>query len=554
MEDQYVWLTDLSKQFLEKDYLREGQTVDERVDEICNNAERILNRPGFAAAFKANIKKGWYSLSTPVWTNFGHPRGLPISCFGSYIDDTMSSILFTTGEVGMMSKFGGGTSGYYGKVRGRGKTITDNGTSYGSAHFTGLSESVTKIVSQGSTRRGSFAGYQDVNHPDIEEWLEFRTEGNAIQDLSYGINIPDDWMGEMIAGDSAKRKIWAKILQSRANTGYPYIIFIDNANNKTVDVYKKEGRRINQSNLCTEIFLPNNVDESFVCCLSSMNIYHYDAWKNTNAVELMVYFMDAVMSEFIEKTGNLSDPLDKFFMSRAHNFAKKHRAIGIGWLGWHSFLQRNMIPWESEEAESLNIEVASTIEMQAYAASSKMALEYGEPEVLKGYGRRHTTLLAIAPTKSSAFIMGQVSEGIEPHRANLFIKDLAKGKFTIKNHELEALLETKGLNNDEIWDSILKNAGSVQHLDALSEKEKAVFKTFREISPQSIIKQGADRTMFLDQGQSMNLIISPTTSPKDVSQLYINAWQLGIKSVYYQISVNAAQEFSRTLECVACEA
>lgn len=558
MDDNYVWVNELTKQFLERDYLEKGQSVDDRVTAIANRAEAILKKPGFAAAFKENMQKGWYSLSTPVWTNFGNERGMPISCFGSHVEDTMASILFTHGEIGMMSRFGGGTSSGWSDVRGRGSLIKNgkNGTTHGTTNFLAMFEQEMKSVSQGSTRRGSMAGYLRVDHPDIMEWLNFRTEGNDIQDLSYGVVIPDEWMESMIAGDADKRSIWARILEARINTGFPFIMFEGNANKFTVDAYKDKGKKIRHSNLCSEIMLPNGPDESFVCCLSSMNIFRFDEWKNTNAVEILVYFLDAVMSEFVEKTGSLEDPMERLFMSRTHNFAARNRAIGIGWIGYHSYLQSKMVAWESDAADMLNEHIAKTVHDQAYAASAKMVSEgYEEPEVLKGYGRRHATLLAIAPTKSSAFILGQVSEGIEPHRANFFIKDLAKGKFTIKNEQLIELLKAKGQNTDAVWDSIIRNAGSVQHLDFLSPLEKAVFKTFREISPAYIVSQAADRQKYIDQGQSLNLLINPKTSPKEINKLYIDGWKSGIKSFYYQISVNAAQEFSRELaSCEACSA
>ena len=299
---------------------------------------------------------------------------------------------------------------------------------------------------------------------------------------------------------------------------------------------------------CTEIMLPNNEEESFVCCLSSMNILYYDEWKDTNAVELMVCFLDAVMEEFIEKASKIE------FMQRTVNFAKRHRALGIGWLGWHSYLQSKMIPWESMEAKFANVEIAKNIKTQAYEASAKLAQEYGEPDVCKGYGRRNSTLLAIAPTKSSAFIIGQVSEGIEPDKTNYYIKDLQKGKYTIKNLYLDKLLKEKGKDTEEIYNSILSSGGSVQHLSFLSENEKAVFKTFAEISPKEIVIQAAQRQKYVDQGQSLNLMIHPSVSIKDVNALVIEAWRLGIKSLYYQHSVNAAQSFTRSiLSCANCE-
>lgn len=546
--ENYRWLTDLSKQFLERDYLVAGQTVDERVDVICNTAEKILNKPGFAKAFKENFQKGWYSLSTPIWTNFGNQRGLPISCFNCHISDTMESILKTQAEVGMQTKCGGGTSAYFGDVRPRGAKVRDNGESSGTVHFMQLFDTLINIVSQGKTRRGNFAAYLPVEHPDIEEFLTIRSEGSPIQDLSFGVSVTDRWMESMIDGDLEKRKIWAKVIECRANIGFPYILFVDNANNNTVDCYKDKNLKIKSSNLCSEIMLPSNEEESFVCDLSSMNILYYDEWKDTNAVELLTYLLDAVMTEFIEKARKIP------FMERAVRFAERHRALGIGWVGWHSYLQSKMIPWESMEAKMQNVIIAKNIKNAAYSASEKLAKEYGEPEVLKGYNRRNATLLAIAPTKSSSFILGQISEGIEANRTNYCIKDLQKGKFTIKNCFLEKILEEKGKNTDKVWQSILMNGGSVQHLDFLNEKEKDVFKTFAEISPKEIIIQAAARQKYIDQGQSLNLMISPSVPIKEVNSLLIEAWKLGIKSLYYQISVNAAQTLGRSiLSCRSCE-
>jgi len=544
---EYRWLTDLSRQFLERDYLVNGQTVEDRIDVICTTAERILNKPGFAQAFERNLKKGWYSLSSPIWSNFGTKRGLPISCFGSMIEDTMENILYTHAEVGMMTKHGGGTSAYFGKLRGRGEPIKNNGESSGSVHFMSLFENLINIVSQGTTRRGNFAAYLPIDHKDIPEFLGIRSEGHMIQDLSFGVCVHDAWMEEMIAGDAEKRKIWAKVLESRTNKGYPYLFFTDNVNKNKPDCYRDF--LITHSNLCTEIMLPDTVDESFVCDLSSMNILYFDEWKDTNAIELLVYFLDAVMTEFIDKAKKVD------FMQRPVRFAERHRALGIGWLGYHSYLQSKMIPFESMEAKYANVTIAKNMKEAAYKASAKVAEEYGEPEVLKGYGRRNSTLLAIAPTKSSAFIMGQVSENTEPNRANIVIKDLQKGKYTMKNTYLEALLESKGKNDESTWSSILKNSGSVQHLDFLTDHEKAVFKTFAEITPREIIIQAAQRQKYIDQAQSINIMIHPSIPIKDVNALIIEGWQMGIKSFYYQYSVNAAQNFARNiLACSSCEA
>lgn len=544
----YRWLNDYSQQFLEKDYLLPGQTVDERVDIICNGAEKILNIPGFASRFKENIKKGWYSLSTPIWTNFATDRGLPISCFGSYIDDSMSSILSTHAEVGMMCKNGGGTSAYFGELRPRGSKIKNNGESFGSVHFMRLFDSLINIVSQGSTRRGNFAAYLPTDHKDINEFLTIRKEGSPLQDILSGVCVSDEWMQSMIDGDAEKRTIWAKVLESRTNTGFPYIFFTDTVNRDTVDVYKDKDLKITHSNMCTEILLPDNNEESFVCDLSSMNILYYDEWKDTDAVKLLTYFLDSVMTDFINKAKNIP------YMHKAVKFAENHRALGIGWLGWHSYLQSKMIPFESMEAKLLNVQVGKKINESAWEASKELAEIFGEPLVLKGYGRRNTTLTAIAPTKSSSFILGQVSEGVELNRSNYCIKDLQKGKFTIKNIYLEKLLESKGKNTAEVWESILKNSGSVQHLTFLTDEEKDVFKTFIEVSPKEIIIQAAQRQKYVDQGQSLNLVIDPKVPTKDLNALMIDAWKLGVKTLYYQIGVNAAQQLTRSiLSCKSCE-
>jgi ribonucleoside-diphosphate reductase alpha chain len=912
----YRWLNKLSQDFLEKDYLLPGQTVDERVNIICNHAENILKLPGFAAKLKANFEKGWYSFSTPIWTNFGTDRGLAISCFGSYIEDTMESIAGTWAEVCMMTKLGGGTSAYFGDLRPRGAEIKNNGKSSGSVNFMEAFDTLINIASQGSSRRGNCAVYLPVDHKDIEEFLQIRQEGHPIQDLSFGVCIPEGWMQSMIDGDQSKRKIWARILECRSNMGYPYIFFSDNVSNGTVDCYKNTDRKITHSNLCcvtkdqrvvsdrglltveelyniggelklfdginqvsaspmlkisdsedifkitldnglthkvtsehrietnkgmvklkdlkirdkvaiqlntgifgnksmedeafllgtyqangtqnkdniyldlwehsfdlieeietrfsnvfykyscdkyditnqynstfqrsidptkfydcvvtdspikkkrlgsnclkkalnfekgyipnwiwesdektqwqyirglfyadgtismtndkgspiylsisninkafleelqilllnlgarfalslgnpagerslpngkggyslyncqdcyrlvcgskvaallfekniqfltrkgielenrvyrdntkkfsriksiehigqdsvyccevytndhkwvcngiithnSEILLPDNAEESFVCDLSSMNMIYYDEWKDTDAIELLVYLLDAVMTDFIEKAKKIK------FMERAVRFAENHRALGIGWFGWHSLLQSKMIAFESMEAKYLNIEIAKNMKEKAYGASAKMAEEYGECKMTKGYGRRHVTLSAIAPTKSSSFIIEQASEAVEPDTANITVKDLAKGKVTIKNKYLIKILETKGKNTEKVWSSILKMGGSVQHLDFLTNEEKAVFKTFGEISPREIIIQAAQRQKYIDQSQSINLMIHPSVPTKDVNALLIEAWQMGVKTLYYQKSVNASQEFAKNiLNCSSCE-
>ncbi|MEI6711436.1 MAG: ribonucleoside-diphosphate reductase subunit alpha [bacterium] len=553
------WLNDYSKQFLQNGYLLPGETAEERITLIAKTAEKILGKAGWADKFYDYMSKGYYSLSTPVFANFGLERGLPISCFGSYIDDNMASILYTQAEVGMMSKYGGGCSGYFGALRPRGSEIKNNGASSGAVHFMNLFESLINVVSQGSVRRGHFAPYLPVEHPDIEEFLNIGMEGNEIQKLTHGVTVTNQWLEEMVAGDEKKRDIWAKVIQRRTMMGYPYIFFTDNVNNNTVDVYKDKGLKIYASNMCTEIMLPSKKDWSFVCNLSSMNLLYYDEWKETDAVETMVEFLDAVMTEFIQKLEALRDSNEEserqgfYFMQRAYNFAVENRALGLGALGWHSYLQSKMIAFESQEARGLNREIFQTIHDRAYAASAKLAQEYGEPAILKGYGRRNTTLLAVAPNTSSAFIIGQVSQSIEPWLSNAYVKDLAKIKTTIKNTALEKVLEAHGQNTREVWQIIRDHDGSVQHLEFLSQEEKDVFKTFSEIDQYAIIDQAADRQKFIDQGQSLNLMINPKTPAKDINAIYLDAWRQGIKTLYYQHSKSAAQELSRKIVCVGCE-
>ena len=425
-----------------------------------------------------------------------------------------------------------------------------------------LFETLIDVVSQGSVRRGHFSPYLPLEHPDAKEFLEIGSEGNPIQKLTHGVTVGDEWMQSMIDGDEEKRALWAKVIQSRNEMGYPYVMFTDNANNNTVDVYKDKGHKIYASNMCSEIMLPSNENWSFVCCLSSINLVHYDKWKDTDAVEILTYFLDAVMEEFIQKLEAYRDSDDRqdqdtfLFMKRAYDFARENRALGIGALGWHSLLQSRMLPFESIEATKLNTEIFKLIRDKSYAASKEMAEIYGEPEILKGYGRRNTTTMAVAPNTSSAFILGQVSQGIEPIWSNSYVKDVAKIKVTIKNPLLEELLENKGHNTREVWQSIRDNDGSVQHLsDILDDKEREVFKTFHEINQMNIIQQAAARQRYIDQGQSLNVMIHPQTPVKDINKLYVEAWKLGIKALYYQHSMNAAQQFNRKLlECESCEA
>ncbi|WDT68144.1 ribonucleoside-diphosphate reductase subunit alpha [Cloacibacterium sp. TD35] len=543
------WLNEESEQMLNRGYLLKGETVEGAIDRITTAAAKRLYKPELIPAFKEMITKGWISFSSPVWANMGTQRGLPISCFNVHVPDHIEGITHKLGEVIMQTKIGGGTSGYFGELRHRGTAVTDNGKSSGAVSFMKLFDTAMDVVSQGGVRRGAFAAYLDIDHGDIEEFLNIKEIGSPIQNLFMGVCVPDYWMQDMIDGDMEKRKVWAKVLESRQKKGLPYIFFTDNVNRNKPQVYKDSGAVINASNLCSEIMLPSTADESFICCLSSMNLELYDEWKDTNAVKLAIYFLDAVLSEFIEKTeGN-------YYLSSARKFALRHRALGLGVLGYHSYLQKNMIPFESMEAKMFNARAFKQIQEQSIQASKELANIYGEPEMLKGYGMRNTTTMAIAPTTSSSAILGQTSPGIEPFASNYYKAGLAKGNFMRKNKYLAKLLEEKGLDNEDVWREIMLNHGSVQHMTQLTQTEKDVFKTFKEISPMEIITQAGQRQQYIDQAQSLNLNIPASLAIKDVNNLMIEAWKLGVKTLYYQRSQSVSKELMvNFVTCSSCEA
>lgn len=538
---KFKWLTKDSRTFLSRGYLKKGQTVEERVREISDRAEQLSGIEGFSDKFFDYMSKGWISLSSPVWSNYGNDKGLPVSCFGSFISDSMESILLTHAEVGMLSKFGGGTSGYFGALRPRGSEIKDNGESSGAVHFMELFDKLTDVVSQGSVRRGYFSAYLDIEHDDFYEFIGVGTEGHPIQNLTTGVCVSDSFMQKVLNKDKEACKRWAKVIQSRSEVGFPYIFWTDTVNKNKPDVFSN--RKIYASNMCSEIALPSNEDETFVCVLSSVNLLHYDEWKDTDLVETLTIFLDTVCTEFLGKIIQMYDhkPNACSLLQKASNFCRKYRALGLGVLGFHSYLQSKMIPFESREAAKWNLEMIKLIREKAEKASEG----------------KNATLIAIAPTKSSSFILGNVSQGIEPEFSNFYIKDLAKIKVTQKNKYLEALLEDKGKNDEKTWNSIKMADGSVQHLDFLTQEEKDVFKTFIEINPETVIDYASVRQEYIDQSQSVNLMVDPNLPVKDINALYIRAWQSGLKTLYYQYNLNAAQAMQREKYmkkgCSACE-
>ena len=563
-EDIY-WFNDESNQMLNNGYLMRGERVLDAIHRVCYAAAKKYRNTQIDVDvaykhFVRNVILGWQSFSSPIWSNMGTSRALPISCFGVYVGDSIMSITDKLGEVINQTKIGGGTSGYFGELRGRGTPVKDNGKSSGSVSFMQMFDSVMNVVSQGSQRRGSFAAYLDIDHPDIEEFLQIKDVGNPIQNLFFGVNFPDWWLNDMFYGkDIEKRKLWAKVLKSRQEKGLPYILFSDTINKNKPQIYQELKETIHASNLCSEIALPSNIDESFVCCLASMNLEQYDEWKDTDAVYWAILFLDAVMEDFIAKTENYK------YLESAHNFAKRHRALGLGVMGYHSYLQKNMIPFESWEAKQFNAKVFKQLYIESRDASIELAELLGPAPIFNELSHkedmedvvtlmRNTTVLAIAPTTSSSSILGQVSPGIEPYSSNYFKAGLAKGNFMRTNKYLKKLLIEKDKDDEDTWRSIMLAHGSVQHLDFLSDNEKEVFKTFKEISPSEIIAQAAQRQQYIDQMQSLNLLIPSQMDIKDVNKLYLQAWESGVKSLYYQRSSSVSKEMmTKFVNCQSCE-
>ncbi len=497
----------------------------------------------------------WLCPASPILANMGTDRGLPISCNSIHVGDTVNSIFSKNHELAMLSKNGAGVGIYLGDVRGRGASITGNGRSEGIIPWAKVYDTTTHSVSQGSTRRGASAIYLPIEHVDVNEFINIRRPTGDINrrclNINHALCISDAWMQSMLDGDVEKRNLWVEILKSRVETGEPYLFFTDNVNKQNPECYVKNGLTVKTSNICTEITLHTDPDHSFVCCLSSLNLVRWNEWKDTDVVETTVRFLDAVLSEYIIKSKNHPG----LEMSRAS--AKKGRAIGIGVLGWHTLLQHNGFAFDSFDSMQLNAQVFKTIREKAEKATSELAIELGEPEWCKGFNRRHTHLLAIAPTVSNSAISGGYSAGIEPIAANIYSIKSAKGTFIRRNETLEKVLDSYGKNSNDIWKSISENNGSVQHLEFLTPEEKEVFLTAREINQHAIIRQAAQRQKYVDQAQSINLFFAANSLPKYIHDVHIAAWESGVKTLYYLRTegVIKGDLASRSKdECAACEA
>jgi ribonucleoside-diphosphate reductase alpha chain len=498
--------------------------------------------------------KNWLCPASPILSNMGLSRGFPISCNSIHVGDSVDSIFMKNHELAILSKNGAGVGIYLGDVRGRGASIKGNGKSEGIIPWAKVYDTTTLSVSQGSTRRGASAIYLPIEHLDIEEFINLRRPIGDVNrrclNINHGISISNDWMISMLGGDKKKRLLWQEILKARVETGEPYLFFSDHVNDANPETYKARDLKVVTSNICTEITLYTDPDHSFVCCLSSLNLVWWDEWKDSDLPNVAVRFLDAVLQEYIQKTEGVLG------MEASRRSAIKGRAIGIGVLGWHTLLQEMMLPFDGFEAMQLNSQIFRTIRKKSDEETGKLAIELGEPEWCVGSGRRNTHCLAVAPTVSNSTISGGYSAGIEPISANVFSQKSAKGTFIRKNPTLEKLLSSRDMNTSEIWVSINENNGSVQHLDCLSQDEKAVFLTAREINQHAIIKQAVQRQKWVDQGQSVNLFFGTNADPKYIHQVHVAAWEAGLKTLYYLRSegvIKGDMAFRSKDECLACE-
>lgn len=553
-EDYPKGMSEEALNTLKKGYLGEGESPRGLYLRVAKTAARRLGLSELEDKLFDYLFKQYISLATPVAANFGLDRGLPISCYSSaYTGDSIDSIMLNLTEVAKCSQYGGGTSVYVNDIRAKGYPISRGGKSDGVVPFLKMFESVISGISQGSTRRGIIAIYLDIDHDDFHSYIDIRKlTGDSEQkcltpSFNHAVCISDSFIERLKNGDEEALLRWYKLIKTRLETGEPYIFFTNNANK---GLEKRSPDWVNGSNACSEIFLPSTPKETAICCLSSMNLSKYDEWKDTDAPEVLVYLLEAVLDEFIEKTEHING------FERPRKFAINKRAIGCGALGWHTLLQQKMIPFESFKAMQLNNEIFRLIKEK----TDKASLELGKLRgTISEDGKRNYRLRAIAPTVSNSIISGGVSQGIEPIAANVFLQNSAKGSFLKKNKILETLLESKDKNTFEIWSSISSNQGSVQHLDFLSQEEKDTFKTAREIDQRAIVRQAAQRQAYIDQGQSVNLFFTEDAPPDYINKVHLLAHELGLKSLYYCRSLPAIQisgssvDYNEESGCKSCE-
>jgi ribonucleoside-diphosphate reductase alpha chain len=556
-----TWMDEIAVSMISKGYLLPDEDVFDAYKRVSKAAARRLRRKDLQPFFYEAIVKNWLCLASPVLSNMGTERGMPISCFGIDVGDSIEGIADANSELMRLSSQGGGVGIGVSRIRGRGKAIRDNGVSEGVVPWCKIYDSTILATNQGSVRRGASSVNLNINHPDIEEFLQIRRPKGDVNrqclNLHQCVVIDDEFMNKLEDKDPKSLKIWGEILKTRLETGEPYIMFEDNVNKANPEAYKQNNLKVSMTNICTEIALYTDELHSFICCLSSLNLARWEEWneyKFENGMtlpELACWFLEGTLQEFIDRAKNIK------FMENTVRSATKGRAIGVGVLGWHTFLQQKGLPFVGIQANSYTRMMFEFIEKEVLKASRAQAELYGEPEWCKGTGLRHTHHMAPAPTVSNAHISGGVSPSIEPIPANVYNLKTAKGVFIKRNKILEELLTKKGYNIDSVWDQILKDQGSVLGLPdyILTAEEKEVFLTFKEINQLEIVKQNGIRQEYVDQAISLNLTFDPNDTPKWISQVHKEAWKQGVKTLYYlrTESVLRGDNLQRLSDCVSCE-
>ncbi len=549
------WMDEISLATISKGYLLPGETVKQAYRRVANAAADRLKKPELSNKFFRYIWNGWIGLASPVISNMGTDRGLPISCYGVDTPDSIRGIGLTNAELMRLTSKGGGVGIGVSRIRPRGEDITGNGKSEGVVPWCKIYDSSIIATNQGNVRRGAASVNLDIEHPDIEEFLQIRRPkgdpNRQCLNLHQCVVVGDNFMRKLEARDADAMNTWATVLKSRMETGEPYIMFKDNVNKNNPIAYRVNNLEVSMTNICSEITLFTDEWHSFICCLSSLNLAKWDEFKDTDCIQTAIWFLDGVMEEFIQKSNG------KDSLVRTHNHAKKGRALGLGVMGWHTFLQQKNLPFNSIASTVHTRNIFNKIRMEAETASMELAAEYGEPIWCRGTGMRNTHLLAVAPTVSNSVICGGISAGIEPLPANVYTFNGAKGTFIRKNKSLEAVLEAKGENKEKWWKQMLQDNGSVLGLpdNVLSAEEKDVFLTFPEINQLELVKQAAERQKYIDQTQSLNLSFDPNDSPKWINQVHMEGWKLGVKTFYYlrTDSVIKGDLGSRQADCVSCD-
>jgi len=570
--------TEIYVKTISNGYLLPGEKPKDAYWRVATRVAMRLEKPQLATKFFDYIWKGWLNLATPVLSNTGTDRGLPISCFGIDVADSIYDIGSKNLELMLLAKHGGGVGIGINQIRPAGANITGNGTSDGVVPFAKIYDSTILATNQGSVRRGAASVNLNIDHKDFEEWLEIREPKGDVNRQSLNLHqcavVGDKFMRKLEQGEPDARRKWGKLLQKRKATGEPYIMYKGNVNKANPEMYKKNGLKVHMTNICSEITLHTDENHSFVCCLSSVNLAKYNEWRDTDLVYTATLFLDGVLSEFIQKAKNMKG----FEHSVAS--AEKGRALGLGVLGWHTYLQQNGIPFEGMEAQFETRKIFSQLKIESERASRDLASEYGEPLWCRESGFRNTHLRAVAPTVSNSKLAGNVSAGIEPWAANVFTEQTAKGTFIRKNNELVKVLRKAGINNKDTWDKIMEDGGSVQGIKELDKwcylagkmvlcKEvtngdrdkvypvKDVFRTFKETNQMDLVKQAGVRQQYIDQGVSLNLAFPSIASPKWINQVTMEAWKQGIKTLYYMRteSVLRGDIATRAVDpdCVACD-